>query len=133
MNKDGPFITQMPSKILVVEDEPGYQELAAAVLAEYDLTICSSGEEASAVVKEKGFDLVLCDINLMGVSGLHFIGTLSKEGLSEKIPVVMCSSQDDAETKRTVAELGAAGFICKPYENETLLKVIQSFLGPPAA
>lgn len=120
----------MPHKILVVEDELGYQELAAAVLAEYELTVCSSAEEASAIVHEKKFNLVLCDINLMGISGLHFIGTLHQEGLSEKVPVVMCSSQDDAETKKKVSELGAAGFVCKPYESETLLKIVRSHLGP---
>lgn len=119
------------NKILVVEDEPGYQELAAAVLAQYDLTICSSGEEAAKALAEQEFDLLLCDINLMGISGLHFISTLHHDGLSDKVPVVMCSSQDDPETKRKVAELGAAGFVCKPYANEVLLKVVESLLKSP--
>lgn len=119
------------NKILVIEDEPGYQELAAAILAQYDLTICSSGEEAEKYLEKEQFDLFLCDINLMGVSGLHFINTLQQEGLSVNVPVVMCSSQDDPETKRKVAELGAAGFVCKPYESSVLLKIVQSLLKSP--
>lgn len=121
----------MPHRILLVEDEAGYQELAAALLTEYDLSIFSSAEEALQAVHEKSFDLVICDLNLFGTSGLHFLNTLRQEGLSEKIPVVICSSQDDPETKQKAADMGAAGFVCKPYESEGFLKVIQSLLGAP--
>lgn len=116
--------------IMVIEDDEGYQELARALLKEYALTVCSSVEEALPLLRKEPFGLVLCDINLMGMTGLQLIGQLKSEGLTDKIPVVMCSSMADPATRAAAAEMGVAGFVEKPYDGVALQRLVKSLLPP---
>lgn len=118
----------MGNKILAVEDEIGYQELLQFVLSSFDVTMCSSIEEAITMVDQQSFDLIISDINLMGMTGLQFLAHLKAHGVTDKTPIVMCSSQDDPETKQTVMDAGAAGFVVKPFDNDILFNLVSTLL-----
>jgi len=118
----------MAKKILVVEDDAGYQELFGFVLAAYEVTVCPSIEEAMGKMDAQPFDLILCDINLMGMSGLELLSKVRQDGLVEKIPFILCSSQFDEATKKRAMEEGAAGFVVKPFQTEALQSLIKNFL-----
>ena len=49
-------------------------------------------------------------------------------GRLEICPVVMCSSQFNSETKEMVLNMGAAGFIPKPYQSKVVLSLIKALL-----
>jgi len=121
----------MSKRILIVEDEPGYQELMATILrpGAFDLTICSSAEAAIVKIDTELFDLIITDINLQGMTGIHVLEKMKSLDRLEACPVVMCSSQFDPATKEMAADLGAAGFIPKPYECEMLLTTVKALLG----
>lgn len=118
-------------RILIVEDEPGYQELIESILSAgpFDLTICGSVEEAMVKIDTELFDLIITDINLQGMTGIQVLERMKALGRLEACPVVMCSSQFDPETKELVAGLGAAGFIPKPYQYDMLVSTVRSMLG----
>lgn len=116
-------------KILFVEDEIGYQELAESILSEqYALTVCSSAERAMVKLDAETFDLVIADIYLFGLSGLELLSKLRREGKSESCPVILCSSRVDPEIRQRAMDLGAAGFLAKPYPIETLANLAATFL-----
>ena len=117
-------------RILIVEDEPGYQELLATLLKarEFALTICSSGEDALIRIDTQLFDLIITDINLQGITGIQVLEKVKDINRLKACPVVMCSSQFDPETKALVAELGAAAFISKPFDLEILILTVESLL-----
>jgi DNA-binding response OmpR family regulator len=120
-------------RILVIEDEIGYQELLQNILGKiYDLTICSSGEEAMGLLEIQTYDLVIADINLQGLTGFTVLEKVKSLGRLKSSPVIMCSSQDDQQTRKLALENGAAGFIPKPYEFETMTSTITSLLSKPA-
>ncbi|MBI3289429.1 MAG: response regulator [Elusimicrobia bacterium] len=116
-------------RILLVEDDLGYQELLSTILADrYALSLCSSAEEGMAKLDAEAFDLVICDINLFGMTGLELLDKLHREGKSEGCPVVLCSSQTDPDTRVKAMTLGAAGFVVKPYDIDALLALIATLL-----
>ena len=124
--------TATPRKrLLIVEDEPGYQELMQSMLlaGPFDLTICSSAEEAVSKIEAESFDLIISDINLHGMTGFQVINRLRGLNRLEACPVVMCSSQVDLETRAAATEMGAAGFIPKPYQIEMVLSTVKAILG----
>ena len=116
--------------ILVVEDDEEYQELARTLLNEYVLVICPSVEEARAAMQKKSFDLILLDINFAGTSGFELIDQLKSQGLTETIPVIMCSGMTSPATRAASMERGAAGFLVKPYDGPAMQKMVKALLPP---
>ena len=123
-----PDPSSRPHNILIVEDDEGYQELARVLLIGYAVTLHSSVEEALADLDRKPFDLILCDINLLGMTGLELISRLKTLGLTDRIPVIMCSSMTDPATRAASAESGAAGFLAKPYDGAALQAMVKTLL-----
>src|SRR2546426_12456792 len=60
-------------RILIVDDEPSVVDVLQEFLASqgYDLSVARTGEEAVRVIPQLRPDIILTDINLPGVSGLH--------------------------------------------------------------
>lgn len=118
-------------RILIVEDEPGYQELMESLLVTgpFDLTICGSVEDAVVKIDTELFDLIITDINLQGMTGLQVLEKMKALDRLESCPVIMCSSQFDPDTKELAASMGAAGFIPKPYQFEMVISTVKTMLG----
>jgi CheY-like chemotaxis protein len=116
-------------RVLIVEDDEGYQELARLHLKEYDVVVCSSVEDALGAFEKQAFDLVFCDINLLGMTGLELAGQLKARGL-DGTPIVLCSSMSDDATRAAAVERGAAGFLAKPYEGDAMRALAKSLLPP---
>ena len=118
-------------RILIIEDEPGYQELLESILIAipFEVTICGSVEEAEVKIDAELFDLIITDINLQGMTGFEVLDKMKALKRLEACPVVMCSSQFDPETKARAASMGAAGFIPKPYQFEMVIAMVKALLG----
>ena len=69
-------------KILVVDDELSMRELLEVVLGRegYNVTLTRSGDEALRLLEAGGFDLVITDIRMEGVSGLEVLKRAEASG-----------------------------------------------------
>ena len=112
--------------ILIIEDDPGYQDFIQMILSDYDIELYSNIETAEAKLAEKKYDLILCDINLLGMSGFELLESLKKQG--KKIPFVFCSGLSDADTQKRATDAGASGFIKKPFQKDQLIGVVTGLL-----
>ena len=90
---------------------------------------CREAEDvagALAVLDREAIDLVLCDIQMPGASGLDLV-----KALRHRIPdtsVVMVSSLEDAETAITCLQQGAFGYVLKPYQPREILVQVNGAL-----
>jgi len=124
--------SSQPSRkcVLVVEDDPEYQELLQKVLSKAcAVVVCASAEEAREKITATRFNLVLADINLLGMNGFEVIRAIKQAGLADACPVVMFSSLTDPATKQQAEAAGAAGFISKPFDMDKLLPALYPLLG----
>jgi len=111
-------------KILIVDDDESVGRTLGRILQRMgrEYSLARSAEDARVLLKEEGFDLVLCDIRLPGESGMklaeHVVSQFSD------MAVIMVSGVDDPKTVEKALEIGAYGFIVKPFKiSEVMINV----------
>jgi adenylate cyclase len=111
------------SLILVVDDVEANRDLLSRRLQRQGHTVISAehGQEALEWLKQKSFDLILCDIMMPEMNGYEVLEHLKADSTLRHIPVVMISALDDIESVVRCIELGAEDYLFKPF-NPTLLK-----------
>jgi two-component system phosphate regulon response regulator PhoB len=117
----------MSSKILIVEDEPGIQELLRVNLsrAGYDIFQAEHAAAALKMLERLEPDLVLVDWNMPGQSGLEFVKTLRSTS-QNRLPIIMVSGRSSEEDKLLAFEAGVDDFVGKPFHARELLARVKS-------
>ncbi len=107
--------------ILVVDDEPQQRDIATRILTslDYSAIAVSSGEEAIQYVQTQAADLILLDMLMdPGINGRATYEEIIKMYPGQKAVIASGFSQSDDVKK--AFQLGAKGFIKKPYTREQL-------------
>lgn len=102
-------------RILVVDDEQDLREILMFNLQSegYDVATASSGEEAIERLRES-FDLILLDIMMGGMSGLHVAEKLRKE-MGINTPIIFLTAKVTENDMLTGFSIGADDYITKPF------------------
>ncbi|MDF1564981.1 MAG: response regulator [Deltaproteobacteria bacterium] len=114
-----------PKRILVVDDEDAVNIVLGELLrdAGYDVSIAMTCSEGISQMETGGFDLVITDKNLPDDSGMEIV---RKARAMESGPeAVMITAYASLETAIEAMDLGARGYILKPFDDikEVLSKV----------
>jgi len=119
------------SRILVVEDEPGLQQLYKLELEEvgHQVMLCGDGESALAATRDEGFDLVVLDIKLPRMDGTEVLHELKKR--NRDLPVILNSAY--ATYKNDFSNWLADEFVVKSADLTELKARIESLLAAPRA
>jgi CheY-like chemotaxis protein len=116
--------------VLVVDDESDIRELTAEALARfgYRILTAESGEEAVEVYSKHSsdIDLVVLDLNMPGMGGHECLAGLLR--YDPKPLVLVASGYSSRGQIEKSLETGAAGFIAKPFELQTLMDKIREIL-----
>jgi putative two-component system response regulator len=121
---EGHVMKDEPARVLIVDDEPHICELLARwLIAEgYRCATAFNADKALELMKSGHFDLALCDIMMPGMDGLGLLNTIRTK--FNKTAVLMVTAVDDRRTGILAVELGAYGYVIKPFErNEILIHV----------
>jgi twitching motility two-component system response regulator PilH len=117
----------MPIKnVLVVDDSPTDRQYLLDILAKggYQATAAQSAEEALEKVRQQRPDLVLMDIVMPGQNGFQATRTLSKDGATKDIPVIICTTKGQETDRLWGMRQGARDYIVKPVVPADLLAKI---------
>jgi two-component system chemotaxis response regulator CheY len=112
--------------ILVVDDDPSILQTVASILQmeDYEVETARNGAEALAAVERTQPSLVLLDMRMPVLDGWGFARALRERGLELPI-LVMTAAQD---TRRWAEEIGAAGYLAKPFDLTDLLSAVSRHL-----
>jgi len=117
--------------LLMVDDEELARDLGSDYLrqAGYTVLTASNGREALEVYQENQDDvcLVLLDLIMPEMGGRKCFKELLK--INPKVKVLIVSGYTSATTEKEAFELGAGGFVKKPYDPTQLLQTIRDVLG----
>lgn len=117
----------MPGVLILDDEEPVRQMLSQLLeMNNYSCTSAASVAEARACLEDSNFEVILCDINMPGESGIDFIRHVTAE--YPDTAVIMVTGVDDPEIAETALEIGAHGYIIKPFRNNELIINIQNSL-----
>jgi len=111
-------------RILIVDDQEAVCELLSRYLTAegYHCATAMSGEEAVKLLETGQFDLVLSDIMMPGMSGIDLLNIV--RALFPEVAMLMITAVDDKATGILAVELGASGYMIKPFKrNEVLINV----------
>jgi putative two-component system response regulator len=111
-------------RILVIDDEEPIRRLLAYLLQThgYEAVIASDAREARQRMEEQPFALILCDVNMPGESGMDLVRTIIRE--HPHTATIMVTGLDSSVLANAALEMGAFGYIIKPFEsNEVLIDV----------
>ena len=105
------------ARVLIIDDDPAVCEaLRRLVAGEGHLaTVAGNTREARAELGAGSFEVILCDVNLPGESGLELVHDVV--GGRTDVAVVMVSGADDPQLAETALALGAYGYIVKPFRD----------------
>jgi two-component system chemotaxis response regulator CheY len=108
--------------ILVVDDDASILETVTAILEMegYAVATAANGVEALRRVEEARPVLVLLDMRMPVLDGWGFVRVLNERGV--QLPIVVMTAAQDA--RRWATEIGAAGFLAKPFELPDLLDTV---------
>jgi adenylate cyclase len=111
------------SRILVVDDNASNRDLLSRRLQRegYRVTSAEGGAAALAMIAAEGFDLVLLDLMMPGMSGFEVLSRLKADRNTRHIPVIMISALDELDSTVRCIEAGAEDYLPKPF-NPILLR-----------
>lgn len=120
--------------ILVVEDEDNIAlALEFLMIREgYDHARVADGALALPRIRELHPDLVLLDIMLPGASGYEICQGVRRDPSLKDVKILMMTARGSATEKRKGLEIGADGFITKPFELRDLRAEVRRLLDPAA-
>jgi CheY-like chemotaxis protein len=117
----------MTKKILVVEDEPGNLNLISHFLnqAGYDVSGAKDGVEATELLGQSRFDLVLSDLRMPNMDGLALASHILS---SEPATPILLMTAYNFDNRADMLELGVR-CLKKPFSPNQLLSEIQNVIG----
>ncbi|MDT1063406.1 response regulator [Paracoccus sp. CPCC 101403] len=119
------------ANILIVEDEDNIALALEFLLARagHRHQRLASGAEALSVIRGNRPDLVLLDVMLPDVSGYEIIEAMRADPGLRDIRVLLMTARGSVVERRRGMELGADGFIAKPFELAELRDEMARLLG----
>jgi len=117
-------------KILLVDDEPDLVKVTTYRLKKmgYDVVTGVTGQEALDLIRSEEPDLVLLDLRLPIIDGLDVCKEIKADEKFKDIPIILFTASTGSIVDN-VKEVGADGFLIKPFDQEKLAAELEKFLG----
>ncbi len=118
------------TNLLVVDDESATRRLVAYTLKSLriDVTGAESGAEALRLAADGDFKLILLDINLPKTDGFTLLTMLRALPSLVNVPIIMFTARSNPKDEMRASELGANGFLYKPFTTAELRTLVTTYL-----
>jgi two-component system chemotaxis response regulator CheY len=118
----------MSKKILTIDDSRTMRDMLKMTLADAGFTVVQAvdGQDGlNVLAKEEPFDVIITDINMPKLDGYGVIREVRKNPSYDDTPILVLSTESEQENKDKAKDIGATGWIVKPFDPEVLVQVIQ--------
>ena len=121
----------LQNKILIVDDVLSMRSLAKAILREAGFAHvfdAPDGQEALKLMQKVKVNIVVCDWNMPGMSGLDFFKAVQEAPKLAGTPFIMPTSSSEGSKVKEAIGAGITAYMIKPYKPADLVKKITSML-----
>jgi len=121
----------MALRILLVEDDPDIQRMVQLSLkfqGGHEVSVASGGKEGLEKAEQEQPDLILLDVMMPEMDGYETCRRLKANPATAAIPVVFLSARAQQSEIQKGRELGAIGYLVKPFDPLTLSGQLEAML-----
>jgi two-component system chemotaxis response regulator CheY len=123
----------MPLDVLIVDDSAAIRKILQRVLRQADVPIgevyeAGDGLQAIELMKTQKVGLILSDINMPNMDGLQLLGELKSHDAWKAVPIVMITTEGSQNKVVEAVNLGAAGYVRKPFTAEQIKDKLSAIL-----
>ena len=119
-------------KVLVVDDEPNVRRLLRAMLSKtFEVFEAEDGRQAIEIVSTQKPNVILMDMMMPRMDGLTACHMLKNDPATKTIPVIMVTAIGFELNIKLSQQMGASGYVTKPFSSESLLDKIAQILAIP--
>mgnify|MGYP000008856861 FL=1 len=117
------------NSILVVEDNEELLQLMTKLLKrDYNVFAAENGKEGITVLENEDIDLIVSDVMMPEMDGIEFCKYVKNNLEISHIPVILLTAKNKEEDRAEAYEVGADGFISKPFNLTVLYARIRNLL-----
>ncbi len=122
-------------RILIIEDSKATSTVLKEVLESdgHTVHLADDGIAGIALARREKPDLILLDLLLPKLNGYEVCNAVKRDNATRHIPILIISTMDSPESVERIKLSGAANFIKKPYDLNTLLREIKRLLPEKSA
>jgi CheY-like chemotaxis protein len=119
-------------KVLIVDDEPNVRRLSRTILSKnFDVVEAEDGEQAIDIANAQQPDVILMDMMMPRMDGLTACHAIKKDPATKSIPVIMVTAICFELNIKLSQQMGATGYVTKPFTPNDLLDKIEQVLATP--
>jgi len=114
------------STVMVVDDSAPVRQQVGSALRQAGFVVVEAHDGQDGIEKlgqNPAVAMVICDVNMPRMTGIEFL-----EKLGGRLPVIMLTTEGQPELKKRAKELGAKGWIIKPFKPELLVQAVNGFV-----
>ncbi|MGD9943388.1 MAG: response regulator [Burkholderiaceae bacterium] len=125
----------MATCVLIAEDEPHIVESLSFVLERegYAVRAVLDGDTALRELRANAPDLLILDLMLPRMNGFEVLKAAKADAALRRIPVIVLTAKGQAQDRRMVEEIGAEGFMTKPFSNREIVERVRELAASQTA
>ncbi|HEY1188985.1 MAG TPA: response regulator [Gemmata sp.] len=120
----------MAKTALVVDDSLTFRQMVALALADAQFAVLEAGNGQEGLDRLAGTraDIIISDVNMPVMDGLTFVKHVRALPQFKSTPILMLTTESQAEMKQRGKAAGATGWIVKPFKAAQLVQVVRDLL-----
>lgn len=117
----------MSKRILTIDDSKTMRDMLMLTLAEagFDVLQAVDGQDGLDVLVNQQVDVIITDINMPRMDGYEVIRNLRRNPEHKTTPILVLTTESEAEKKNLAREAGATGWMVKPFDPERLVATVR--------
>ena len=121
----------MSKTIMTVDDSASVRQMMSFTLKQAGFQVIEAVDGKDALSKLNGavVHMLLADLNMPNMDGIELVRQVRANASAKFIPIVLLTTESQAEKKQEGKAAGATGWIVKPFKPEQLLAVVKKVLG----
>lgn len=118
-------------KILTVDDSRTMLDMLRVALEDqgFDVDEAEDGVQGLEKVSNNQYDCVITDVNMPNMDGLEFTRRMRGGAARSGLPILILTTETSMEKREQGRQAGATGWITKPFNPESVVRVIRRVCG----
>ena len=124
----------MAKKILLVDDSRTVRQQVGITLTEagYQTVEAENGQQAISVLQtNEDVAMIIADVNMPVMNGIEMLWRMKNTNTAPGVPIVMLTTEGQAELIDEAKKAGAKGWIIKPFKPDLLVNAVKKLAGSP--